>query len=65
MLVVEYAEVVDGGSLEPATRVDGTVLVALAVKVGRTRLIDNVTIAVDGNEVTFDVGTSAGSLGCS
>ena len=65
MLVVEYAEVVHGGSLEPVTGVDGSVLVALAVKVGRTRLIDNVTIAVDGDEVTFDVGTSAGSLGCS
>jgi len=38
---VDYAEVVDPSSLEPVERIEGEALVALAVNVGKTRLIDN------------------------
>jgi pantoate--beta-alanine ligase len=41
---LDYAEVVDPGSLEPIERIEGQTLVALAVYVGRTRLIDNMTL---------------------
>jgi pantoate--beta-alanine ligase len=64
-LTLEYAEVVDGASLEPVSRVAGAVLVALAVHVGRARLIDNVTITIsesgtsDCDGVTVDLGRQA------
>jgi pantoate--beta-alanine ligase len=38
---LDYAEVVDPDSLEPVERIEGEALVALAVYVGKTRLIDN------------------------
>ncbi len=41
---VDYAEVVDAGTLEPVELVKGRVLVALAVYIGRTRLIDNIVL---------------------
>ena len=41
---VEYVEIVDAESLEPVARVEGPCLVALAVRFGDTRLIDNVLI---------------------
>ena len=37
---------------------DGDVLVALAARVGETRLIDNVTLSVRGAEVHADLGTT-------
>jgi pantoate--beta-alanine ligase len=37
----DYVAVVDADRLEPVTRVRGRVLVAVAARVGRTRLIDN------------------------
>ncbi len=40
---VEYFEIVDPGSMQPAERIDGPVCVAAAVWLGSTRLIDNVT----------------------
>ena len=43
---VDYIEVVDAFSLEPVETLSGTVLIALAVKVGRPRLIDNLQIEV-------------------
>lgn len=39
---VDYVALVDPDSLEPVRRVDGPVLVCAAVRVGTTRLIDNV-----------------------
>ena len=36
-----YAAAVDPETLEDVTTIDGSVLVALAVRIGRTRLIDN------------------------
>jgi pantoate--beta-alanine ligase len=44
--VLEYAAVVDGGTLRPLEKVQGEVLLALAVKFGATRLIDNVKVFV-------------------
>jgi pantoate--beta-alanine ligase len=41
---IDYAAIVDTKTLEPVTRVEGQVLVALAVWIGNTRLIDNVVL---------------------
>ena len=38
---IDYAEVVDFETLKPVKTVDGKVLVAIAVYIGKTRLIDN------------------------
>ena len=38
---IDYVEVVDWGSLEPVEVINGPVLVAIAVYIGKTRLIDN------------------------
>jgi pantoate--beta-alanine ligase len=45
--VLDYAAVVDADTLEPCTRVRGEVLLALAVKFGGTRLIDNLLVKGD------------------
>jgi len=39
---VEYLEIVDPGEMQPVTRMEGTVLVAGAIWLGSTRLIDNI-----------------------
>lgn len=41
---IDYVEAVDGISMEPIERLDGPVLVAMAVYVGKTRLLDNFII---------------------
>lgn len=38
---VDYVEIVDWNTLEAVKTVDGAVLVAIAVYIGKTRLIDN------------------------
>ncbi len=43
----EYIEAVDWESLAPAASLDGEVLIALAARVGRARLIDNVLLGVN------------------
>ncbi len=43
---VDYIEFVDDGSLARVERINGRILVALAVKIGSTRLIDNVLLEV-------------------
>jgi pantoate--beta-alanine ligase len=43
---IEYVEIVDAATLEPVDRVQGRVLLAVAVRVGTTRLIDNVVLDV-------------------
>ncbi len=52
-LVPEYFAVVDPATLAPPLRVPaaGTLLVACAARLGRTRLIDNLTFAIDGEAV--------------
>jgi pantoate--beta-alanine ligase len=44
--VLDYAEVVDADSLQPVAELPGTVMVALAVRFGSTRLIDNEIIEI-------------------
>jgi len=41
---IDYVEVVDAEELTPVPQVEGACLLALAVRIGRTRLIDNVVI---------------------
>lgn len=41
---VDYIDVVDPESMHPPARIDRPVLVALALRIGTTRLIDNMTI---------------------
>jgi pantoate--beta-alanine ligase len=43
-VAVEYVAVVEPTRLEPVETVDGDTVVALAVRVGRTRLIDNIIL---------------------
>jgi pantoate--beta-alanine ligase len=44
---VDYAAVVDSGSLQPVNLLRGEILVAVAVRFGATRLIDNITVTAD------------------
>ena len=44
---VDYLEVVDADSLERLETVSGAALVCGAVRVGRTRLIDNITVGAN------------------
>ncbi len=44
--VLDYATVVDGLSLQPLQRLSGPVLLAVAVRFGQTRLIDNLPLTV-------------------
>jgi pantoate--beta-alanine ligase len=55
-VALEYVEVRDARELRPLERLDGDVLVALAAHLGRTRLIDNVGIEIDGAAVAVDRG---------
>ena len=41
---IDYVEIVDWNNLEPAARTDGSILTAIAVYIGKTRLIDNFII---------------------
>lgn len=47
---IDYAEVVDPSSLEPVERIEGRAIVALAVYIGKTRLIDNTILDATGDE---------------
>ena len=44
--VIDYIEISNGNDLSELESVKGTVLLALAVKIGRTRLIDNMLVEV-------------------
>jgi pantoate--beta-alanine ligase len=43
-LEIEYVEAVDAETLAPTDRIDRAVVVAIAARVGKTRLIDNVVL---------------------
>jgi len=51
-LEIDYAEVVDAAALRPVAAIEGLVLIAVAARLGRTRLIDNIVLRVtpDGVE---------------
>ena len=55
----DYAELVDAHTMQPAARVDGELVLAVAAFVGRARLIDNLTITAIGAEVDTDLGVVA------
>jgi pantoate--beta-alanine ligase len=42
----QYVEIVDAESLEPVGEVEGQVLLAMAVFIGRARLIDNLVVRI-------------------
>lgn len=45
--VIDYIQIVDDAGLQPVARLDNAVLIALAVRVGKTRLIDNLMLPDD------------------
>lgn len=47
---IDYVAIVDAESLQPVERLSGRVLVALAVYIGRTRLIDNTVLELPSVE---------------
>jgi Panthothenate synthetase len=47
---IDYVEIVDLKNLESLDKLDGEALIALAVYIGRTRLIDNFRIIAGGIE---------------
>ena len=42
---IDYVELVDWNTLEPVEKAEGNILIAIAVYIGKTRLIDNRIIA--------------------
>jgi pantoate--beta-alanine ligase len=60
---LDYAEVVRAGDLQPVDTIGSGVemLVALAVRIGRTRLIDNATFTSDGVEVVSEIDAVTGT----
>jgi pantoate--beta-alanine ligase len=54
---LEYVAARDAHRLTALTRLDGDVLLALAARVGETRLIDNVMLSVRGTDVHIDAGS--------
>lgn len=44
--VIDYVEIVDADTLAPVRTIESTVLIALAVKIGKPRLIDNCVVEV-------------------
>jgi pantoate--beta-alanine ligase len=49
--MVDYTAVVDGRTMEPVKRIEGVVLIAAAGRLGGTRLIDNIAVRVNGDDV--------------
>lgn len=45
-LEIDYAEVVDAATMRPVGSIDGLVLIAVAARLGATRLIDNIVLRV-------------------
>ncbi|MBA1334632.1 MAG: Pantoate--beta-alanine ligase [Firmicutes bacterium] len=43
---IDYIEIVDAETLKPIERIKGGVLIAVAVRIGKTRLIDNIKLEV-------------------
>ncbi|MDE3137867.1 MAG: pantoate--beta-alanine ligase [Acidobacteriota bacterium] len=55
LAAVDYAEIVDADTFEPATRLHGSCLAVMAVFIGSTRLIDNMLIEADGAKITCTI----------
>lgn len=50
---IDYVEIVDLQELNPAEKIEKEVLIALAVFMGKTRLIDNMIVEIKDKEVRF------------
>ncbi|HEX5614995.1 MAG TPA: pantoate--beta-alanine ligase, partial [Acidimicrobiia bacterium] len=59
LVETEYVELRDAEELEPVARLDGRLLLAVAARVGATRLIDNAHLVIDGARVDVDLGVVA------
>jgi len=55
-VALEYVEVRTTDGLEPVESIFGAVVVALAARLGRARLIDNVVVTIDADGVSVDAG---------
>jgi pantoate--beta-alanine ligase len=53
---LEYVGLADAKSVQPLPRLDRDAFLAVAARVGETRLIDNVAFSVEGDSVTADRG---------
>jgi pantoate--beta-alanine ligase len=53
---VDYVELVDAATIEPATILDGHQILAVAAHVGPARLLDNLAITTHGDAVETDLG---------
>jgi pantoate--beta-alanine ligase len=47
LIDIEYAEVVEADNFEPIRRLRGSIVMPVAVRIGTTRLIDNLSLEVD------------------
>lgn len=56
---VEYAEVVDGATIERPERVVSGAVCAIAARVGATRLIDNAVLGVDPSVLSMETTSAA------
>ncbi len=61
-LTLEYVEIRTADSLVPIDPVTGSFVIALAAKAGRARLIDNVVVGIDGDQVSVDAGSDGPSV---
>jgi pantoate--beta-alanine ligase len=52
---IDYAEIVDAETFEPVVKVNNGSYALLAVYIGRTRLIDNLFIDVQGDQVRTEL----------
>jgi pantoate--beta-alanine ligase len=52
---VDYAEIVDAETFEPVVRIGRRSYALLAVHIGKTRLIDNMLIAAEGDELRVEL----------
>lgn len=57
---LEYVEIRDVDDLEPRESLVGSSVIAVAARLGRARLIDNIVVTVAGGEVEIDDGVRAG-----
>ncbi|MCK4236978.1 MAG: pantoate--beta-alanine ligase [Candidatus Krumholzibacteria bacterium] len=48
---IDYVEIADGATLEHSREIEGILLLAVAGRLGGTRLIDNIALKVSGSEV--------------
>lgn len=45
-LALEYLEILDSASLDPVNQLSGNILIAVAARIGSTRLIDNIELTI-------------------